>query len=1056
MRRAPHLLVLASATLGAAAVLATPAMGASLPAARQGEVHADLVSASGARIGSLTGSVGPKGTGWGRIAPLSGAASLGFKRPEEVKLYAKPNGTVFVSGQRGTYVTITDRSQGGAVGDGIINIADKKLRTIGVNASGGWTRQPFHPVKGQTMLVIGNTGGTVRTALGRRYKLVAYRADMYSRAALLANPSRYAKIAGLLIGPDVTAKQLNTLDLARSLHNEGRLVATAGNPKVLDRHMFSVAHMHLGKRGVILRRESVALGRMVHAYPQIREAIITHSKAGGTKRLSEAATFTTARRKAAASAALASLNGSLAKAERVTPVPRPKKGKTETGTSAGTTDPATVTAGSSDAAYYSVPVNQYISATVTAPSVVTGSPPSPTVIQGSFFQWQWNLSPTSVPAGFPAGACFQATASTAPSGAGGSTLYAWFCASPSGENWMNPTSNCTVASASGNYWASLPAGGFFLPQWGVWLTLYPTSTPPTYVTWSCSGAAPLQQTIGITYNPIYTVSLAQSTSEVTEQAVMETNAAEFDAVANVSGSNSSSPPMAAGSFNDVSNLVLSGMAPGTNETEAAFGLALATHSVNLLCPGCVGTSGGSISPAYEASASSPTQQVTQVAGGSSSGTSTNSSTSTNWETSSSKTTSTSVSATVGFFGPAPMASVTSTGGKSYTKSSSEGGGSSTGTGTSLESSVNYTLSNWTTTPVSNTTPATTTATGTVVPGYSQAQYSTYSTTVTGAAGSQASAAFSLPFPATQTSNGGGFIATASGYNGNGPGPTCTPGIGCAAPTLSPQPYGSGENITGFAQGSTSNFTLNSSGNQLATGSASPMVNDTYYLFDQGISNTMPVGAYLELQVLGQQDVSVAEPGANDPATVATATSGASGASGITTYYNAQGQVINGGAASSSTTVNGSTSSSTAAYQTTGLDLCAPPVLTPALWNAGCQNDPNFSGPPAVYASGPTIATKSTSNPIVINATSGQPEVASPAPALACAPGTWSGNPSFTYQWQQWNATFSTWNNVSGATSSSFTPPSGLAASTYYLCQVTAKNGIGSSSVLSPSLDVIVN
>jgi aspartyl-tRNA(Asn)/glutamyl-tRNA(Gln) amidotransferase subunit C len=134
---------------------------------------------------------------------------------------------------------------------------------------------------------------------------------MYSRKALMANPSRYAKIAGLLIGPDVTAKQLNTLDLARSLHNEGRLVATAGNPKVLDRHMFSVAHMHLGKRGVILRREAVPLGRMVHAYPQIREAIITHSKVGGAKRLSEAASFPKARRTAAANAALATYTGQL-------------------------------------------------------------------------------------------------------------------------------------------------------------------------------------------------------------------------------------------------------------------------------------------------------------------------------------------------------------------------------------------------------------------------------------------------------------------------------------------------------------------------------------------------------------------------------------------------------------------------------------------------------------------------------------------------------------------------------------------------------------------------
>ena len=194
MPRIGHAVLVMSAAL--LAIPAIPAMAAALPAARQGEVHADLLSTSGARIASLTGNVGPTGTGWGRIAPLSGAAAFGFKRPEEVKLYAKPNGTVFVSGQRGTSLTITDRSQGGAVGDGIINVADKRLRTIGVNASGSWTRRPFHPVKGQTMLVIGNTKGSIRTALGKRYTLVAYRADRYSRAALIANPAATRRSRG--------------------------------------------------------------------------------------------------------------------------------------------------------------------------------------------------------------------------------------------------------------------------------------------------------------------------------------------------------------------------------------------------------------------------------------------------------------------------------------------------------------------------------------------------------------------------------------------------------------------------------------------------------------------------------------------------------------------------------------------------------------------------------------------------------------------------------------------------------------------------------------------
>ena len=1016
MSSAPRRSALIAATLGAAALLAIPAL-ASAATAPQGEVHADLVSESGARIASLTGNVGPRGTGWGRLAPLSGAAAYGFKRPEEVKLYAKHNGTVFVSGQRGTAIRVTDRTQGGAVGDGIINVADKRLRTIGVNASGSWTRRPFHPVKGQTMLVIGNTKGSIRTALGKRYKLVAYRADRYSRAALIANPSRYAKIAGLLIGPDVTAKQLNSLDLARSLHNEGRLVATAGNPKVLDRHMFSVAHMHLGRHGVILRRESVPLGRMVHAYPQIREPIITHSKVGAAKRLSEAATFTTARRKAAANAALASLNSALANAERVTPVPKVKKGKADMQSGGGTADPATVTAGSDDAAYYTVPVNQYITATVTAPSIVDN--PNG-VVQPITTTPQTNVTNvtglpgsagSSPPSGYASGACFNGSYwynSGYSSIAQGST---WFCApTPAATGWTT----CSVTGSSGNWWTSSGNSRYFTDTTGV----------PAVVSWSCTGTptseTAISQTVGIAYNPVYTVSLTQSSSELTQQAVSETNAAQFNALA------TASTPMAAGTFSNTTTQVSAGSAPLGGESETAFGLSMAYHSLNLACD-CTGTSAGAITPTFEANASSPTATQTQVSGALSNGTSTNSSTSTNWENSTSTTTSWNVSATVGLFGPIPTASITAGGGQSYTTSNSSGGGTESGTGTSLQASTNYTLSNWTTSPIQ---------------GGAQAQYTTYSTTVIGAQGSQANAAYSLPYPAGQTGNASGFITPPSGYGGPGPGPTCTPGSGCAPPQLSPQPLGSGMNMTGFTQGSTSTFLLDSVGNQLSTGSAAPMVNDSFYLFDQGNSNGGPVGAYVELQVLGQSTVAVSEPLAGATPVVSTTTSGASGASGITTYYNSNGQVVNG--------------ASGAAYQTTGLDLCAPPVLTPALWNAGCQNDPNFSGAPAVYAQGPVITSTSTTNPIEINNTTGQPEVASPAPALSCSSGSWSGNPTYAYQWQQWSATLGNWQNISGATSSTYRPPDTLAASTYYLCAVTATNALGSTPTESPSVEVIVN
>ena len=107
----------------AASLLAIPAL-ASATAVQAGEVHADLKSASGERVASLTGSVNAKGTGFGTIAPLSGAGAHGLKRTEPVKLYAFKDGTIRVSGQRGTYITLSDRTQGTLDGSGTINVAD--------------------------------------------------------------------------------------------------------------------------------------------------------------------------------------------------------------------------------------------------------------------------------------------------------------------------------------------------------------------------------------------------------------------------------------------------------------------------------------------------------------------------------------------------------------------------------------------------------------------------------------------------------------------------------------------------------------------------------------------------------------------------------------------------------------------------------------------------------------------------------------------------------------------------------------------------------------------
>ena len=71
-------------------------------------------------------------------------------------------------------------------------------------------------------------------------------------------------------------------------------------------------------------------------------------------------------------------------------------------------------------------------------------------------------------------------------------------------------------------------------------------------------------------------------------------------------------------------------------------------------------------------------------------------------------------------------------------------------------------------------------------------------------------------------------------------------------------------------------------------------------------------------------------------------------------------------------------------------------------------------------------------------------------ALTCKPGTWSGRPTFSYQWQQWNATYSVWAPIAGATSSAYTPTT----PGYVLCSVTAKNASGRATSASASVEMV--
>ncbi len=77
-------------------------------------------------------------------------------------------------------------------------------------------------------------------------------------------------------------------------------------------------------------------------------------------------------------------------------------------------------------------------------------------------------------------------------------------------------------------------------------------------------------------------------------------------------------------------------------------------------------------------------------------------------------------------------------------------------------------------------------------------------------------------------------------------------------------------------------------------------------------------------------------------------------------------------------------------------------------------------------------------------------------ALTAAKGTWTGMATivYAYQWQVSTDGGSTWNDIAGATSSSYTPPAGSAGKQVRVV-VTGTNGDGNSQAMSPASAVIL-
>ena len=958
------------------------------------EIEADLTSPStGQRIATVDGSVGTNGRGYASIIPLSGAKGAGMVRGEAAQVLRRPDGSLVVAGGLGTrlYLAVNEHRATSA-GWGRLALALHARHTVLVAASGVAWSAPYRPNRGQRVIVVGTSTGAVRTALSKRYQLVRYSPATYSRAALMRNPALYRTVAGVLLGQGVTAAQMNSLDLPRSFYNSGRWVATSGNPTALDQHMYVVAHAHLGRAGVIMRRATPRPGGTSNQFLQIREPHIVHVRVGHARTLAakpDSATMIAAQRMSQQHLATA-----LARDEQA-----------GQGTSAaheqqsgGSAAPPTVSTSAGTAAMR-VGVDQDLFVEVSAPSWVA--------VVASWL----NGNPVGTPGAVQ-------------------------CSSSPTQGTANP--NATLN---------------FLPLSG-----------------TCPGSNGQidigQQLVNLDYNNQYVVSLLPGAGQgAAQQQVTEVSSLIASAAGN-------SGAMAAGSYQIGQGLVQpatwgtlqwyndggtcnadTGCPPNFFQSvyslpqESGLTLSQANHIIAMACTACTGTVGGTASLSFNPTNSSPLTVPNQVT--------TSGTVSSSWQNSATSSSGWSVTGNLGFFGTTPMGGV----GGGYNSGTS----STTTTAGDVSVSTGYTYSNWANTP-SYQNP---------IGSYpASALYETYSQNIPNIPANSIAgpAVQSVQFPAPALTNTGGIIPLASNYGQNNPGPTClqnangSPQYMCGAALLAGV-WGSQWNALGYQQGSVSSFNVTASGGgntaqPLAIGDVTPSTADSFTLSDQwtnngfcectsqayvgglqGSSDIPPVGVlFTELQVLDMDQVTAAQGGTSSTPQAGT-TSGSvqsntgSGIAGsLTTYYGANGQVLSGVGSGSQKVI----------YSTLGLDLCAPPVLTSSMWVGGCNKAPGLSGPPATAAgAGPKITSPTTGS------TSGQ-ATSTLGSALTCKPGTWSGRPTFSYQWQQWNATYSVWAPIAGATSSGYTPTT----PGYVLCSVTAKNASGRATSASASVEMV--
>ena len=1034
---------------------------ATTPVAVDGDITALAGPAEGRTLASIAGSVGASGRGTAMLAPSGYASRAGYARGEEALLIRRRDGSILVLGGLGTKLTLAVSGRSFSA-TGFVATKIRARRTIPVEAQGLVLNRRARPARGQSVLVFGSPKGPIFDALRKRYRLVKFDTSRHSRAALLANPDAYGRVAGIVTDSSLRASDTDTVSELRALFNSGRWVAASPRAATLSKVMYPVVYAHFrGTQGALVRSADTGNGTRARKHLVVLEPRVHWVRTKYAQQVLKRGTPPPNAMKSVRASATPGLARSVARGELLGVRATKKSSKNELQQSTGVSTGAgtgscngTTTSGTAPApAVYEICVNVLNSVVTSVPTLL-----NPWGFSGTSGSCLPNLGPDSW--------CSTPSSYCNTSGGGWTQGSGWNCGSDYGTLFWGV--NMGACSSCG------------------WMVLLDPGYPQT-----------ITQTSTVQFERVYSVSLAATGTGGFQQWVTETDGSVVGAVASAGSSQvqavtgSTMPQVAPkmnyptayycgiGSGNSCAGATTStltsqqpwtntwsweptgnsGWGPPVNPQEAGFALGAALHLASFSYQP---QAGQSASPTVTSSTIGTTPQssdVTQNESGSQSGSS-------SYYTNTTNTAGWSISGNVDASCEAVdceatgEASASISGGYSNVTTTSSGSSSTS----SYSTSGTQTVTNWATSPYLGPAACSvpTASSGATT---TQGPCSAWLLNSVWALENWTNYVPTLQFSG-DPSLGSTYPVTCTGY-----GTTCFNNGSVTAQTG----WGAGQNVNGLGMGSVATYQLAGSSSTSAAGgfvgTLTPNDEDTMYLVNQA----SPGPASTSITMNGQPGP-VISPAGNQQAAVVAVKLANMGASSAMTCF---GSCAQGGSSTtgppptlqSAFTVTGLLAPAGNQLAMSDLDLCAPPVVTAALWQKGCDSDPAYNSiPPQTWAPIPLCTNSSCAaggtplNPATAppsgSTTSYPPYDLTIGNSVVCGPGSWSGEaPVYTYEWLKWttssgqNAWEPVTSGVSTGSPNTFTPPQGSAGG-IYLCQVTAKANGMSTAVFSPSFTVI--